>query len=717
MRLWSCLLSVTVSLAPALARADSATWLTHDKAGARAFAEARYAAAEKAFAAAVQEAERFGDKDPRLPASLLNLAQVYLKQGRYGRADRLCQRAQPLLEKIHGADHPNAARGLDLRAKAYGHLGLIAEAEKLGRRGLAIREKRLGKNHPDVAASVDTLAAIDRAYEEIVTERLHAVINFSLTDRSLAVREKALGKDHPDLVASLLVVARHLRGSDAETCALAEKHLRRAMQLVQKAHGDHQPLMGECLTVLASVYRKQRKYRAAEETQQKALALLRRTLGDRHPRVGVALCNLAAILFACRRDAQAESAFREALICHFSGLEDEELCHYFNHAQPPAFHFDIGPPGEDVLRHREAYLHEMVRRGGRTIRAFLERKHREVWKRRRAMKPDGSDNPPSNLEILTALRRLQKKPDPLAVIARGPARRESIFPRLPDFEVALANVDAGKKLVGFTEGGDYGNGRQDRWRFDVRDAAGKPVPVKGYFHGPLGSYDGGGLYRDANLKFGRSWNTTSHMESFIDLAPGDYTLRIQYHDHLIISGFTHLQGLIVFQSEPIRLHVQPRVIDVTKQDRDNARTWVAGIKDKDKLKVMAGAYGKDAHKFIAPESPAGKLLTLGWKAVPVLLVELENEELTPGRRAWLLSLLFSITGRNDPRDESGVLPGYSYYETGWEIWGGRDGRMTAVGVGFGSTGSVDWGEIDVGKQRRFAQRWRAFKDHIIVRER
>ncbi len=133
-----------------------------------------------------------------------------------------------------------------------------------------------------------------------------------------------------------------------------------------------------------------------------------------------------------------------------------------------------------------------------------------------------------------------------------------------------------------------------------------------------------------------------------------------------------------------------------------------------------GSYTSHAHDFVKPDTPPGKLLALRWKAVPALLDGLADEKLTPKKRAWVLALLFSITGRNDPRGAEGVLGSYSDREAGWQVWGGVGGKAEAGGFGGSEDGHV-WDlfgrGIDAKKQRIFAERWRAFKDFIVVRER
>jgi tetratricopeptide (TPR) repeat protein len=674
--------------------------------------------AHKAFSAALKKVKGFGAKDPRRPTTFLNLAEVYLKQGRYGRADRLCLRAQTLLGKIHGPKSLAAARALNLRAKVLAMLGQITRPEKLARRALTIREKKFGKNHPEVADSLDTLADLGRAEVKTTTKRAIIYTNISIVDRSLAVREKVLGKNHPSLVPTLLTLARELNGQTSEQIPVAEKYLQRAMDIITKNYGPDHPDLGECLTLQAWGYRELGKYREAEQDQQKGLAILKKFLGPRHPKVGLGLYNLALIRLAQGREKRVQQLFHDGLSFQFSGLQDEELCHYFKGAEPPGTVADLDSPVEPSLNHRESFLNEMVQRGGPTIERFLKRWHKKVLARRvKAIKKARLSRTipfdlPSNLEILNALRRLQKKDDPLEINISDATPFECIFPRLPDFGVALTNEDVHEKVVGFQEWGDYRSGRQERWRFEVRDTKGNRIPVKG-----SPSFEGGGLSNQGNLKHDQSWNTTLHMESFVDLVPGEYTLTIQYHDRLCIASKSHLAGLIVCRSKPFRLLVQPRVIDLTRQDKSEAEKWLAKLDDKAELKVLVGDYGKHFHKFIPPTAPAAKLLSLGWKAVPSLLNALDKKDPTPTRRAWVLALLFSITRFNDPRQEDGVLGKYSYAETGWALWGGRDGRMDFSGSGWQENGEWDQGEIDKAAQGRFLKRWQAFKDYIVVRNR
>ena len=70
-----CLAGVlALALWPGAAVAQSAAWETTMAAGMSAHQQGHYAEAEEKFSAALKEAEAFGPEDPRLAASLNNLA-------------------------------------------------------------------------------------------------------------------------------------------------------------------------------------------------------------------------------------------------------------------------------------------------------------------------------------------------------------------------------------------------------------------------------------------------------------------------------------------------------------------------------------------------------------------------------------------------------------------------------------------------------------------
>ncbi|MEK7436845.1 MAG: tetratricopeptide repeat protein, partial [Pseudomonadota bacterium] len=94
-------------LAPIRAPAGVAEWQAHMKSGAAAYQRGDHRGAAVSFAAALKEAEAFGETDQRFTSTINNLAVMYVHQGRYAEAEPLYRRSLVIREKALGADHPS----------------------------------------------------------------------------------------------------------------------------------------------------------------------------------------------------------------------------------------------------------------------------------------------------------------------------------------------------------------------------------------------------------------------------------------------------------------------------------------------------------------------------------------------------------------------------------------------------------------------------------
>ena len=130
------------------ASAQETRWDNLNKAATEAYQRADYAKAEKLLLAALQEAEKFGEQDPRLATSLNNLALFYKTQRRYAQAEPLMQRALAIREKALGPEHPDVATVLENYAALLHKLNRDAEADKTEARAQAIRAKHAKENPP-----------------------------------------------------------------------------------------------------------------------------------------------------------------------------------------------------------------------------------------------------------------------------------------------------------------------------------------------------------------------------------------------------------------------------------------------------------------------------------------------------------------------------------------------------------------------------------------
>jgi tetratricopeptide (TPR) repeat protein len=89
---------LSLLLWPASAAAQRTSWKEYMEAAGNAYQQADYVEAEKLFKAALREAEKFGEQDPRFATSLNNLAALYQARGKYVEAEPLYKRSLAIRE-------------------------------------------------------------------------------------------------------------------------------------------------------------------------------------------------------------------------------------------------------------------------------------------------------------------------------------------------------------------------------------------------------------------------------------------------------------------------------------------------------------------------------------------------------------------------------------------------------------------------------------------
>jgi hypothetical protein len=380
--------------------------------------------------------------------------------------------------------------------------------------------------------------------------------------------------------------------------------------------------------------------------------------------------------------------------------------------------------GDDRALTKDHVLTEIIRRGGPECEKFLqeqlasqakaakEQQEAEQKKRENEAKEDGKKpgivvrprrrgDEQENLELLTALRRVQKKRDPLAVDVKVPADARSDTRQLPVLRVTLTNVDEEKAPVWFKYGGDYRSGRPTRWRVEVHDVQGNPVPPRSWE-----AMMGGGMFQQGPLQHGKSWSGHVPMDAYVRITePGDYTVCVLYHNDKTIADMKDVNGLILCASPSFKIRVvkaAPTVVDLQHGSRQKAKALIAALSDQGQIRVVMGTYDADFHDFIDPKSREGQLHTMSWQAVPELLAALNDKSLSAHKRGWVLALLYVLTREGDLNpfaDSSGnVLPAYEYRSIGCRC-------------------SSEGGTPSATAQQALAQKWQKFAaEYIEVRE-
>ncbi len=101
-----------------------------------------------------------GEQHPETLANMNNLANVYLRQDRYGEAEDLHLKTLAGHRDLHGGEHPNTLMSMHNVATVYSKQGRYDEAEALQRAALKSRRRVLGDDHPDTLMSLSKLAIV-----------------------------------------------------------------------------------------------------------------------------------------------------------------------------------------------------------------------------------------------------------------------------------------------------------------------------------------------------------------------------------------------------------------------------------------------------------------------------------------------------------------------------------------------------------------------------
>lgn len=279
------------------------------------------------------------------------------------------------------------------------------------------------------------------------------------------------------------------------------------------------------------------------------------------------------------RDAERK---RLAVVKRLALFTDQQLDEYF-----------ASLSAADQYHHAAEYepcLAEMARRD---MSAQLQKHYDELLARDRTASRFPADFP-NNLELLTALRRSQNKPDPL----RMNVELSHHWPYgnkepAPTVRATITNLDVGMEAVRFAEGMDDRGGRRERWRMLLTDEQGRPVADSNF--NPM---MGGGIGGVGPLEYGKTGDWTNVFDLRRYVAPprsGKYQLQVFYHNEVSIAGEQDLTGLIVSKSEPIW-------VTVHNQDEAEARHWP--LRPHPALAILAACGLLIASSLIRPASPS-----------------------------------------------------------------------------------------------------------------
>jgi len=242
---------------------------------------------------------------------------------------------------------------------------------------------------------------------------------------------------------------------------------------------------------------------------------------------------LGAILVLCLPLALIAEDQKDAV--DLKAMSLQQLFNLWNNSREPGLSIDSDGR---VPFCQEAVLAEIVRRGGPDAESVIA--------------TELSKAPFGDFVLLTALRRVQRRCDPLTPVVKD------VKPMLPasgkrsSLEIAFGfkNTDTGKSRIYIYLGS------RRHWRFEVRNEKGQLMPMRR--DPPRG---GTGLVLGAILEFGESWTGEQQpLSAYIDsLEAGKYTVTALYNDTFPIADVTDesdLAKLIVLRSEPFEFTVK-----------------------------------------------------------------------------------------------------------------------------------------------------------------
>jgi len=352
----------------------------------------------------------------------------------------------------------------------------------------------------------------------------------------------------------------------------------------------------------------------------------------------------------------------------------------------------------------ELCLTEVVRRGGPHWESVLKSGLQDGAPA--ATAPDPLLEGSSNVTLLTALRRVQKKTDPLVILVTGKAEIKCHVGYLPVLMANLTNLDSERTQVKLELGGDYrGASRSNKWRIQVVDADGHVLPERE-------DEDMGGFVHFETLEYGESVPMRLPVAAYVDVSkPGTYTVTVLYHPFVRIGNVSSVDGLVCCHSLPLKMVVEPVKIETTDEEQNRAAALILKLPANGPLHILGGAYNEQAAgDFMPKDSPAAQLLQLEWKAVPELIRAVNGKTLNPTQRAWALGLLFSITDHNDPTQTPDVVGPFEYRYSGWVLYGGGPGMQSVSQKSV----SMPEGKIDAKAQMEFARRWLVWIDQGYI---
>lgn len=242
--------------------------------------------------------------DAFFAGSMESLGWVHYTLGNYKDADSLFLKALPIQKKIYGAESPEVAHNIQLRAWVQHDLGQYDAADSLFRQVLSLRRFLLGNEHKDVATTLHSLGWI--LYQKGAYVQADSVMQEALT-----LRKRLYPEGHMDLAWSLnnMGLVQQALGRFEE----AENLFKGSLEMRKTILGEEHPHVAQSLGNLAGLFYRQQEYAEAALMFEEVIFIDQKRLGENNLQVGIDYNNLAAVLNKSGKKRQALEYYGKAL--------------------------------------------------------------------------------------------------------------------------------------------------------------------------------------------------------------------------------------------------------------------------------------------------------------------------------------------------------------------------------------------------------------------
>lgn len=285
---------------------QSYPYYTYIGAGKKEFEAGKYDASEEQFKLALQEAEVWGEGDPRLANAVNNLAELYRAKANYKLAESMYLRLLTLAEKSTLNRNLAVALSLNNLAALYKDEGKYAEAEAISKQAVKVWETEVKK--PNDANYVMLLNNQARIYN---LENRHKEAE-ELCLKALACEKKAmLGPNNLQLAMLYESLGRIYldQGNLKQARTYLEEGLKLDRALFRKSH----PFIAQDLTVLGELEIQEGNFAQAASHLDEAKAMQATFYKDKHPAIATNQIARAKLDFAQGKYQEALVNFKEAI--------------------------------------------------------------------------------------------------------------------------------------------------------------------------------------------------------------------------------------------------------------------------------------------------------------------------------------------------------------------------------------------------------------------